>query len=87
MQTRLRRAAFVALLLALTGSAQAMDPSALEETNCLRACDANQENCLSAERASAPMSSPRGAHSSLPETTLSQRNRSLRTVKLAAPVK
>jgi hypothetical protein len=22
-----------------------MDPSAMEETNCLMACDANQENC------------------------------------------
>ena len=87
MQTMSRSAAFIALLLALSGPARAMDQSAMEETNCLRACDANQENCLSAERASAPMSSPRGAYSSRPETTPSQRNRSLRTVKLAAPVK
>jgi len=34
------------LLLASTGGqAAAMDQSAMEETNCLMACDANQENC------------------------------------------
>ena len=32
-------------LIAFAGSAAAMDPSAMEETNCLMACDANQENC------------------------------------------
>ena len=87
MQTMLRRAAPVALLLALTGSADAMHQSAMEETNCLRACDANQENCLSAERVSAPRNSPHAEYSSLPETKSSLRNRSLRTVKLAVPVK
>jgi hypothetical protein len=36
----------VFLLLASTGGpAAAMDQSAMEETNCLMACDANQENC------------------------------------------
>jgi hypothetical protein len=36
----------VFLLLASTaGQAVAMDQSAMEETNCLMACDANQENC------------------------------------------
>jgi hypothetical protein len=36
----------VFLLLASTGGqAVAMDQSAMEETNCLMACDANQENC------------------------------------------
>jgi hypothetical protein len=34
------------VLLALNGPALAMDQSAGEETNCLMACDANQENCL-----------------------------------------
>jgi hypothetical protein len=34
------------LLLASVGPAAAMDQSATEETNCLMACDANQENCL-----------------------------------------
>jgi hypothetical protein len=34
------------LLLASIGNqAAAMDQSAMEETNCLMACDANQENC------------------------------------------
>jgi len=35
----------VVLLLASIGQAAAMDQSAMEETNCLMACDANQENC------------------------------------------
>ena len=34
------------VLFALNGPALAMDQSATEETNCLMACDANQENCL-----------------------------------------
>jgi hypothetical protein len=33
------------LLASIGGPAAAMDPSAMEETNCLMACDANQENC------------------------------------------
>src|SRR5438309_942583 len=33
------------LLTACAGPAAAMDQSAVEETNCLMACDANQENC------------------------------------------
>jgi hypothetical protein len=32
-------------LFAIHGPALAMDQSATEETNCLMACDANQENC------------------------------------------
>jgi hypothetical protein len=32
-------------LTASAGPAAAMDQSAMEETNCLMACDANQENC------------------------------------------
>jgi hypothetical protein len=35
----------VFLLLASICQAAAMDQSAMEETNCLMACDANQENC------------------------------------------
>jgi hypothetical protein len=34
------------LLLASAGPALAMDQSAMEETNCLAACDANSENCM-----------------------------------------
>jgi hypothetical protein len=33
------------LLASIGGPAAAMDQSAMEETNCLMACDANQENC------------------------------------------
>ena len=33
------------VLIAFAVSAAAMDQSAQEETNCLMACDANQENC------------------------------------------
>ena len=45
MQTMLRSMGLAFLLLASAGSASAMDQSAIEETNCLMACDANQENC------------------------------------------
>lgn len=47
------RGASLALLLlsASTGAAFALDPSATEETNCLMACDANQEHCASAPHA------------------------------------
>jgi hypothetical protein len=42
----LRSAVTTILLLAsIGGQAAAMDQSAMEETNCLMACDANQENC------------------------------------------
>jgi hypothetical protein len=33
------------LLVSIAAPASAMDQSAMEETNCLMACDANQENC------------------------------------------
>jgi hypothetical protein len=35
------------LLASIGGPASAMDQSATEETNCLMACDANQEHCAS----------------------------------------
>ena len=41
-------AGLTVLLLAFSAPAVAMDPSATEETNCLMACDANQENCMAA---------------------------------------
>jgi hypothetical protein len=42
----LRRVAPLFLLFAsIIAPASAMDQSAMEETNCLMACDANQENC------------------------------------------
>jgi hypothetical protein len=33
------------LFASIIAPASAMDQSAMEETNCLMACDANQENC------------------------------------------
>ena len=42
----LRRVAPIFLLFAsIGGPASAMDQSAMEETNCLMACDANQQHC------------------------------------------
>jgi hypothetical protein len=35
----------ILLLASVGGPVSAMDQSAMEETNCLMACDANQENC------------------------------------------
>ena len=62
----LRGAGLTFFLLASAGSASAMDPSAMEETNCLMACDANQQNChapgsVSLRQSRAEYSSPRGA--------------------------
>ena len=49
------------MLFALNGPALAMDQSAGEETNCLMACDANQENCLAtAHGAAGKYRSPAG---------------------------
>jgi hypothetical protein len=45
--------AFV-LLAALGGPVSAMDQSAIEETNCLMACDANQEHCASTPHVATP---------------------------------
>jgi hypothetical protein len=45
MHIMLRALGLNFLLLASGGPASAMDPSAMEETNCLMACDANQQNC------------------------------------------
>jgi hypothetical protein len=42
------------LLYASSGAASAMDQSATEETNCLMACDANQEHCASTPHVTAP---------------------------------
>jgi hypothetical protein len=35
----------ILLMASIGGQASAMDQSAMEETNCLMACDSNQENC------------------------------------------
>jgi hypothetical protein len=47
-----RGAGAIVLLLALPGSASAIDQSGMEDTNCLMACDANGEHC----RGNAPLS-------------------------------
>ncbi len=54
MHFMLRRLGLTLLLFAWPGSASAMDPSATEETNCLMACDANQEHCASTPHVTAP---------------------------------
>lgn len=45
MHQLLRGVGLTFFLLASAGLASAMDQSAMEETNCLMACDANQQNC------------------------------------------
>lgn len=52
------------LLCASSGAASAMDPSATEETNCLMACDANQEHCASTPHVTAPKNYSVAAHAS-----------------------
>jgi hypothetical protein len=60
MHVTLRGLGLVVLLLcASAGAASAMDQSATEETNCLMACDANQEHCASTARVMAPSSNSR----------------------------
>jgi hypothetical protein len=60
------------LLYASSGAASAMDQSAIEETNCLMACDANQEHCASTPHVTAPKNYSVAAHVS--------------SVKIKAPV-
>ncbi|SDK11546.1 MULTISPECIES: hypothetical protein [Bradyrhizobium] len=50
------------LLCASSGAASAMDPSATEETNCLMACDANQEHCASTPHVAVPKNYSVAAH-------------------------
>jgi hypothetical protein len=47
------------LLASIGGPASAMDQSAMEETNCLTACDANQEHCASTPHVAAPRNDSR----------------------------
>jgi len=56
----------ILLLASVGGPAAAMDPSAMEETNCLMACDSNQEHCGAGQ---APLTRNRSvaAHLSQPE--------------------
>jgi hypothetical protein len=50
------------LLSASAGAVSAMDQSAIEETNCLMACDANQEHCASTPHVAAPRNYSLAAH-------------------------
>ena len=50
------------LLASIGGPASAMDPSATEETNCLTACDANQEHCASTPHVTTPRNYSVAAH-------------------------
>ena len=54
----LRKLALILLLVASTGPALAIDPSGLEDTDCLKACDSNQEHCMVPGRVTAPTYSP-----------------------------
>jgi hypothetical protein len=67
----LRGLALTFLLLASAGSASALDQSAIEDTNCLMACDANQEHCQASGRPSAQQNySPAGALAKLKASPL-----------------
>ena len=70
------------LLASLGGSAFAMDPSAVEETNCLMACDANQEHCGAAQAAAHKNHSP-VEYSSSREAKSSPSIASRRTAKVS----
>lgn len=61
MQKLLQSVGLTFLLLASAGAAFAMDQSAIEETNCLMACDANQQNCQSSGTASGRQNHSRAA--------------------------
>ena len=61
------------LLASIGGQAAAMDQSAMEETNCLMACDANQENC-GAARAFLNKSHVSAAYSSQQKTKASPKH-------------
>lgn len=73
-------AAIFLLMASLGGPAFAMDPSATEETNCLMACDANQEHCAASPHASVPKNYSPAEHLSLPKTKSSAIFRSRRTI-------
>jgi hypothetical protein len=47
MQAMSRSVLPMLLLVAMSGPVFALDQSAIEDTACLKACDANQEHCLS----------------------------------------
>ena len=64
MHMLLRSAGITFLLFASAGPAFAMDQSAMEETNCLMACDANQANCHAPGSASVRQNHPRAEYSS-----------------------
>jgi hypothetical protein len=63
MHLMLRGLSLAFLLLSVSaGAVSAMDQSAIEETNCLMACDANQEHCASTPHVTAPKNYSVAAH-------------------------
>ena len=69
------------LLFASADAASAMDPSATEETNCLMACDANQEHCASSPPAATPRNYSETRLSSHTQLKASPVIRSRRTIE------
>jgi hypothetical protein len=63
MHRLLRGVGLTFFLLASAGPAFAMDQSAMEETNCLMACDANQQNCHAPGSASVRQNQSRAEYS------------------------
>ena len=85
MQTMLRSATLVILLHGWTCSAYAIDQSGSEETNCLMACDANQEHCAFGQHILSPKLSASAARASVPEAKLSSHIRLARTLRRPRP--
>jgi hypothetical protein len=81
MQTMLRSMGLAFLLLASAGSASAMDQSAIEETNCLMACDANQEHCMTSGRVPAQKNYSPAGYASLAKLKASPLVRSRRPIE------
>jgi hypothetical protein len=64
MHKLLRDVGLALFLLGLASPVFAMDQSAMEETNCLMACDANQQNCHAPGSASVRQNQSRAEYSS-----------------------
>ncbi len=64
MHIALRGLGLVLLLLSAVGAASAMDQSTMVETNCLMACDANQEHCAFPPPVTMPKNYSVAAHAS-----------------------
>ena len=81
MPTMLRGLGLTLLLFASAAPASAMDPSATEETNCLMACDANQEHCATNAPAPTPRNYAQARFSSSAQIKSSPAIRPRRTIE------